>query len=188
MQKDAKYHEAAIKYNEQLADAADAVADELEHEVIEGWARSVAKQHRFHLRRHQKALTKLQDRGKHAAETDDRPDEQPPVKDDEKLTPEEIARLDAQTEEHQEREVDRSSVTGQFVSEEYAEKHPDITVHETMEDDGLLRSPEGEILDPQEPTVVPAEEQPQQELSFEEAQQKFAEAQARAEANQQKED
>ena len=58
-QKDASYHEAAIRYNESLAEHADQLATELQHEEVARWSRSVAKQHRFHAGRHRKALEKL---------------------------------------------------------------------------------------------------------------------------------
>lgn len=66
MLKDASYHQAAIQYNGELAKFAEDLADELGHPEVERWARSVAKQHRFHEGRHQKALDKIE---RHQAKT-----------------------------------------------------------------------------------------------------------------------
>lgn len=59
MQKDQAYHEAAIDYNEGLAESAEQLVDTLGHEEVQRWCRAVAKQHRFHAKRHQSALDKL---------------------------------------------------------------------------------------------------------------------------------
>jgi hypothetical protein len=59
MQKNQAYHEACIEYNEGIADAAEKLAPTLGHEEPQRWCRSVAKQHRFHAKRHQSALDKL---------------------------------------------------------------------------------------------------------------------------------
>lgn len=62
MQKTEAYHEAAIKYNEGLAEAAEALAPSLEHEEPKKWCIAVGKQHRFHAKRHKSALEKLRNR------------------------------------------------------------------------------------------------------------------------------
>jgi len=59
MQKDQSYHESAIKYNEGIAEFAENLAPELEHEEVQKWCTSVGKQHRFHAKRHRSALNKL---------------------------------------------------------------------------------------------------------------------------------
>jgi hypothetical protein len=60
MQKDASYHESAIRYNEEIAKFAEDLEPTLEHDEVKRWSRAVAKQHRFHAGRHKKALNKLQ--------------------------------------------------------------------------------------------------------------------------------
>lgn len=60
IQKDASYHASAVRYNEGLAVAAEAISKEVEHEEVAKWSRSVAKQHRFHENRHRKALGKIE--------------------------------------------------------------------------------------------------------------------------------
>lgn len=57
--KDRSYHESAIVYNEGLAVAAEELADKVEHPVPKKWVTAVAKQHRFHEKRHSAALEKL---------------------------------------------------------------------------------------------------------------------------------
>lgn len=59
MQKDQAYHEAAIKYNEGLAEFAENLAPTLNHEEVQKWCVAVGKQHRFHAKRHQSALNKI---------------------------------------------------------------------------------------------------------------------------------
>lgn len=59
MQKDQAYHQAAIKYNEGLAEYAETLAPTLEHEEVRKWCTAVGKQHRFHAKRHRLALNKL---------------------------------------------------------------------------------------------------------------------------------
>lgn len=60
MQKTEAYHQAAIQYNEGLAEAAEDLAPSLEHEEVKKWCIAVGKQHRFHAKRHKSALNKLQ--------------------------------------------------------------------------------------------------------------------------------
>lgn len=60
MQKTEAYHEAAIQYNEGLAEAAEKLAPTLEHDEVKKWCIAVGKQHRFHAKRHRSALSKLQ--------------------------------------------------------------------------------------------------------------------------------
>lgn len=71
MLKDASYHRAAIQYNGEIADFAANLADKLEHPEVERWARSVAKQHRFHLDRHEKALDKIERHQAKSVNTED---------------------------------------------------------------------------------------------------------------------
>lgn len=68
MQKDASYHEAAIKYNEELADFAQELSGRLENEEVSKWSRAVSKQHKWHAGRHKRALAKILNRGKGAVE------------------------------------------------------------------------------------------------------------------------
>lgn len=57
--KDRSYHESAIVYNEGLARAAEEQADRVEHPIPKKWNNAVAKQHRFHEKRHRAALEKI---------------------------------------------------------------------------------------------------------------------------------
>lgn len=57
--KDRSYHESAIVYNEGLAVAAEEQADLVEHPIPKKWNNAVAKQHRFHEKRHRAALDKI---------------------------------------------------------------------------------------------------------------------------------
>lgn len=57
--KDRSYHESAIVYNEGLALAAEGQAEKVEHPIPKKWNNAVAKQHRFHEKRHRAALEKL---------------------------------------------------------------------------------------------------------------------------------
>jgi len=107
MPKDAAYHECAIRYNEALAIYAESLIESLENPEVAGWAAGVAKQHRFHLERHQTSLEKLQNGGAKKNKNKRRRNNKKkrlaeaaasaaqPVE-DEVLSPEEMARLDAQ--------------------------------------------------------------------------------------------
>ena len=66
--KDRSYHESAIVYNEGLAKAAEAQADSIEHPIPKKWNNAVAKQHRFHEKRHRAALEKERALGQKAIE------------------------------------------------------------------------------------------------------------------------
>lgn len=55
----AQYHEAAVIYNNDYAEFAFAKAEEYDHPVMKKWSTSIAKQHQFHARRHERALAKL---------------------------------------------------------------------------------------------------------------------------------
>jgi len=59
MQKDQAYHEAAIAYNEGLAEFAENLVPTLGHEEVRKWCTAVGKQHRFHAKRHRSALNKI---------------------------------------------------------------------------------------------------------------------------------
>ena len=59
MQKDQAYHEDAITYNEDIAEFAENLAPKLKNETVNQWCLSVAKQHRFHAKRHRSALNKI---------------------------------------------------------------------------------------------------------------------------------
>ena len=95
MEKDSTYHYSAVRYNEGLAEAAERLAETLEHPEIQKWCRGVGKQHRFHAKRHKAALSKM-DSNEEAG-----PVEQiPGGLDVPDLTPEEIERLDNLTTEY----------------------------------------------------------------------------------------
>jgi hypothetical protein len=112
MPKDASYHRAAVFYNEQLAIRAEKLVEELEHEEVSRWARSVGKQHRFHEGRHQRALDKIENAGKKTVETEDGGEDR--VVDDERI-------------------VHKSAVDGEFVTAAEAEANPDTTYETTVE-------------------------------------------------------
>jgi hypothetical protein len=59
MPKDASYHKAAIRYNEELAVFAENLAKKLDNDEIKRWARSVSRQHKLHAGHHRKALKRL---------------------------------------------------------------------------------------------------------------------------------
>lgn len=110
MQKDRNYHESAIEYNEEIAEFAEALSGRLKDKYGEQepvrWSLSVAKQHRFHAGRHKKALQKLENQNLTTVNTEDGGEDR--VVDDEHI-------------------VHRSSATGEFVTEEFADKHPRTT-------------------------------------------------------------
>lgn len=61
MQDKQSYHKSAVEYNEGLAVSADALAETVENDEVKRWCRAVAKQHRFHAKRHNAALMKLRE-------------------------------------------------------------------------------------------------------------------------------
>lgn len=166
MQKDVNYHESAVEYNDELAKFADSLAGRLEHPEVQRWCRSVAKQHKFHAGRHQKALRKLQEQEDGSTvETEDGGEDV--VIDDE-------------------RTVHRSAESGQFVTEAEAEENPSTTVEETVE----VVSPSSALPVDAAPDAVqdaaPVYGGPTPEpveLTDEEAAEAFAKAQADAEAS-----
>lgn len=54
-----EYHEAAVDYNEKMAETAEGLADSLEHDIIKRWCVSIGKQHRYHANLHRRALNRL---------------------------------------------------------------------------------------------------------------------------------
>jgi hypothetical protein len=60
MQDKEVYHASAVQYNEGLALAAEEQANLVQDPVVKKWCRAIAKQHRFHLKRHRAALARLQ--------------------------------------------------------------------------------------------------------------------------------
>ncbi len=60
MQDKELYHASAVEYNETLALAAEGLASSVKDPVVSKWCSSIAKQHRFHLKRHRAALAKIQ--------------------------------------------------------------------------------------------------------------------------------
>lgn len=106
MLKDASYHQAAIQYNDEIADFAEALSTKLDHEEVARWSRAVAKQHRFHAGRHKKALEKLRATGATTVETEDGGEDK--ILDEDRI-------------------VHKSAADGKFVSEEFADKHPKTT-------------------------------------------------------------
>ena len=49
----------AVRYNQVIAEAAEGLLKELTHPEIREWVTSIAKQHRFHEKRHRRNLKKL---------------------------------------------------------------------------------------------------------------------------------
>lgn len=60
MQDKAIYHASAVEYNTKFGDLAADLAECLEDPQVKKWCLSIAKQHRYHQARHQRALDKLQ--------------------------------------------------------------------------------------------------------------------------------
>lgn len=69
MSKDQSYHEDAVKYNQTIAEAAEKLTSVLKHPTIVKWCAGIAKQHRFHLKRHERALEKMDLASRVEAET-----------------------------------------------------------------------------------------------------------------------
>jgi hypothetical protein len=144
MQKDASYHKAAVYYNSELAKRAEDLVDELEHDEVRRWARSVGKQHRFHEGRHKKALQKIESGGAKTAETEDGGEDR--VVDDERI-------------------VHKSAVDGEFVSAEEAEANPKTTyetsvavpAHPVDAGPDMSKSPDPVEVTPQ-PAPTPVED------------------------------
>lgn len=129
--KDAWYHQAAITYNEELAEHAEELSSRLNHPVISKWCDSVAKQHRFHLSRHRKALAKLERmQDGSTVETEDGGED---LVISEKTIADEQAEFAAQHDDAGEVVIHRSAKSGKFVTEEQAEAHPNTTVSETVD-------------------------------------------------------
>ncbi len=135
MEKDSTYYSSAIQYNEILAEAAEGAAGVVEHPEIQKWCIAVGRQHRFHAKRHTMALAKLEEGQSQVQE--------PELVGDGLDVPElTVAEQQAEFAKRHETEDDEpdtnfhDSKTGQFVSEEYAEAHPETTVQVTEKDDG----------------------------------------------------
>lgn len=59
MQDKATYHASATLYNEEVAIFVEGLIDRIEDPTVKQWCVSIAKQHRFHQARHQRALNRL---------------------------------------------------------------------------------------------------------------------------------
>lgn len=57
--KDETYHKSAVFYNEEMAKAAENLAENVEHPIIQKWCRAVGKQHRYHEKKHRHALDRM---------------------------------------------------------------------------------------------------------------------------------
>ena len=57
--KDETYHKSAVFYNEEMAKAAENLAENVEHPIIQKWCRAVGKQHRYHEKKHRNALDRM---------------------------------------------------------------------------------------------------------------------------------
>ena len=88
MQKDQAYHEAAIAYNDAIAEVAEEVAPTLGHPEVQRWCTAVGKQHRFHSKRHQSALNKILARESYEENVEQVRDglDVPPLEDEEEKT------------------------------------------------------------------------------------------------------
>lgn len=62
MPKDRVYHEDAVLYNEKIASAAEEALEVLRDPTIIKWVGGIARQHRFHEKRHKVALDKINSR------------------------------------------------------------------------------------------------------------------------------
>ena len=148
MQKNVSYHESAIQYNEQLALEAEKQEQLVEHSEVKKWCRSVARQHRFHEKRHRSALAKML-KVQAAAEAGELTEleivadqqaqiarDSTPIEDQadwiKKSTDVDGPNHDDPQVEVETPDVDyRSSESGRFVTEEFAEENPATTVAET---------------------------------------------------------
>lgn len=133
MQKNVSYHESAIQYNEELAKEAEKQERLVEHPEVKKWCRSVARQHRFHEKRHRSALAKML-KVQAAAEAGELTETEIEA---DKNAAEARAQIDGPNHDDPQVEAEKieeddvnyhSSETGQFVSEEYAEENPATTV------------------------------------------------------------
>jgi hypothetical protein len=59
MKKDETYHTSAITYNKEIAVLAESLVERIPNAVVQTWCQAVARQHRFHEKRHRAALEKL---------------------------------------------------------------------------------------------------------------------------------
>lgn len=127
MGKSATKNEDAVVYNEELANLAEELAVRLEDEDVKKWCAAVAKQHRFHERRHRKALARRAEKNveEEMSETNisEVHEAEPSVEEQQKIF----------AETFEDREVSRDAGSGQFVSHEYADENPETTVTETVE-------------------------------------------------------
>lgn len=128
MQKNVSYHESAIQYNEQLALEAEKQEQLVEHPEVKKWCRSVARQHRFHEKRHRASLAKML-RVQAAAEAGVATEQE--IKAEADPTVDGPNHDDPQVEAETPDVDHRSSVSGQYVSDEFAEENPATTVAET---------------------------------------------------------
>jgi hypothetical protein len=149
MQKNVSYHESAIQYNEELALEAEKQEQLVEHPEVKKWCRSVARQHRFHEKRHRASLAKML-RVQAAAEAGELTeseilaDQQARENRDNTPVEQQADWIKKSTDDvdgpnHDDPQVEaeapdvdhRSSVSGQYVTEEFAEENPATTVSET---------------------------------------------------------
>jgi hypothetical protein len=159
--KDISYYEDAIVYNTMVGDAAREALETVKDPIIKKWCRAVAKQHDFHLDRHQRALDRMR-AGEDPGEIEVMPEVVAiPEEVDQELSPEEVQRLDAQIEAESQRNTDvrlsetpdvdyRSSQSGQYVTEEYAKAHPDVTVGEVEKPTPVYLDDDGNIVTKEE--------------------------------------
>jgi hypothetical protein len=139
--KDISYYEDAIVYNTMVGDAAREALETVKDPIIKKWCRAVAKQHDFHLDRHQRALDRMR-AGEDPGEIEVMPEVVAiPEEVDQELSPEEVQRLDVDY---------RSSQSGQYVTEEYAKAHPDVTVGEVDKPTPVYLDDDGNIVTKEE--------------------------------------
>lgn len=68
MQDKELYHADAVEYNKVLAESAEALAETLNDPTVKKWNRGIAKQHRYHEKRHRSALSSLQEQATESVE------------------------------------------------------------------------------------------------------------------------
>lgn len=59
MAKDISYHQAAVEYNKVMQEAARGLVESIQHPLIKKWCLSIARQHEFHGKKHQRSVDRL---------------------------------------------------------------------------------------------------------------------------------
>lgn len=133
MPKDKRHHEAAVMYNEELADFAEDLAARLPDSEPKKWCVAVSKQHRYHANKHKAALAMIDNQGEAVEELDSGGQIEDVPAEDEIIEPSQYNGDD--------KIVHRSAETGQFVTEDFADENPATTVEESVEVPAIVHEP-----------------------------------------------